>query len=157
MIPTRATGLSVESSAAFSHTGESRRKQGDQFVAAANDMMLLCDIQKAEISFNGSNTVLLDNNRNFMIGNSFLVATGAKSRGVFVFNAGLRDVRLDALGTEVKILTKGVPDIRWTEHDAPSSTGMASSLPMWAASSVTTGRSCGSFTEWGLGACAAGS
>lgn len=115
VIPTRATGLSVESSAAFSHTGESRRKQGDQFVAALNDQMLLCDIQKSEINFNGSNSLLLDNNRSFMTGNSFLVATGVKSRGVFVFNAGLRDVKLDALGTEVKILTKGVPDIRWTE------------------------------------------
>lgn len=131
VIPTRATGLSVESSAAFSHTGASLRKQGDQFVAALNDMMLLCNIQEAELSFNGSNTLLLDNNRSFMTGNSFIVATGAKSRGVFVFNAGLRDVKLDALGTEVKILTKGVPDIRWTEHEATRSTGMASSLPVF--------------------------
>lgn len=147
IIPTRATGLSVESSAAFSHTGESRRKQGDQFVAALNDQMLLCNIQEAELSFNGSNTLLLDNNRSFMTGNSFLVATGAKSRGVFVFNAGLRDVKLDALGTEVKILTKGVTDIRWTEHDSRSA-GMGglrqsplrsgSNLPVFGAQDETS-------------------
>jgi tetratricopeptide (TPR) repeat protein len=130
VIPTRATGLSIESSAAFSHTGASRRKQGDQFVAALNEQMMLCNIQEAEISFNGANTLLLDNNRSFMTGNYFLVATGVKSRGVFVINPGLRDVKLDALGTEVKILTKGVPDIRWTERE-PRSVTVAAAQSRW--------------------------
>lgn len=130
VIPTRATGLSIESSAAFSHTGASLRKQGEQFVATANDMMLLCDIQKTELNFNGANTILLDNNRSFMTGNSFLVATGVKSRGVFVINPGLREAKLDALGTEVKILTKGVPDIGWTEKEEPITAGIANLMPV---------------------------
>jgi len=138
IIPTRATGLSIESSAAFFHTGESRRKQGDQFIGTSNGEALLNDIQLSEISNNTGNTLLLDNNRIFMTGNSFLVATGVKSRGVFVINPGLSDVKLDALGTEVKISTRGVSDIRWTEKVETRSKGMASSLPVPGAQDETS-------------------
>jgi tetratricopeptide (TPR) repeat protein len=116
VIPTRATGLSIESSAAFYHTGASLRKQGEQFMAALNEQMMLCAVQEAEISFNGANTLLLDNNRSFVSGNYFLARADSRKHGVFVINPGLSAMKRDALGTDVKILTQGVPDIRWTEH-----------------------------------------
>lgn len=118
VIPTRATGLSLESSAAFFHTGASRRKQGDQFQVVINEQMMLCDIQKSEINLNLGNSVLIANNGTLMGDNFFLSREAAQKHGVFVINPGLSDMKRDALGTGVKISTPGVPDVRWAERES---------------------------------------
>lgn len=126
VIPTRATGLSIESSAGFFHSGFVMQRQADRVVLTENNIQQAVFIQKAELALNRGNSSLAAFNEDFESNNAFLVSTGAKSRGVFVINPGLRDVKLDALGTEVKILTKGVPDIRWTEKVAQAASPVQS-------------------------------
>jgi len=115
VIPTRSTGLSIESSVTFSHAGTSRKLTHGIFAAAANDQVQLSTIQQAEISRNSINSILLDKNRKFVSSNSFLLVNNSSKRGVFVINPGLKSMKPDALGVDVKIATKGVSDITWND------------------------------------------
>lgn len=129
VIPTRATGLSIESSAVFAHTGSSPQKQGDQFVGALNDVMALNNIQLSEIRINSLNTVLLTENRILQTGNAFLARTDTGRHGVFVINSGLNSLKRDALGIDVNIHKQGVPDIHRTEKTSVAQ----ASQPVWPA------------------------
>lgn len=113
VVSARSTGLSMESSVTFSHPGTSRKLTNGTFTAAANDQMLLSGIQQAEIGLNNINSILLEKNRKFVAGNSFLLVNQASKRGVFVINPGLKAMPQDALGVDVKILTKGITDLAW--------------------------------------------
>ena len=115
VIPTRSTGLSLESSVTFAHPGTSRKLTHGVFAVYDNDQTQLNRIQQAEIGLNSINTQLLDKNRKFISSNSFLLVNNASKRGVFVINPGLKSMKPDALGVDVPITTKGVPDIAWNE------------------------------------------
>jgi len=115
VIPARSTGLSVESSVTFAHPGTSRKLTNGTFAVFDNDQALLCGIQQTELGLNGGNTLLLDKNQKFMRSNSFLLVNNASKRGVFVINPGLKSMKQDALGVDVRIDTKGMPDIAWNE------------------------------------------
>jgi uncharacterized protein YfaS (alpha-2-macroglobulin family)/tetratricopeptide (TPR) repeat protein len=115
IVPTRSTGLSLESSVTFSHPGTSRKLTNGNFAASDNDQMQLCRIQQTELNFNGGNTKLLANNQAFVSSNSFLLVNSASKRGVFVVNPGLKSMKQDALGVDVKIATRGITDIAWNE------------------------------------------
>ncbi|MEI6606572.1 MAG: hypothetical protein WCP35_14780 [Verrucomicrobiota bacterium] len=135
VIPARSTGLSIESSVTFAHPGTSRKLTNGSFTVFANDQALLCGIQQTELGLNGRNTLLLDNNRKFMRSNSFLLVNNASKRGVFVINPGLKAMKQDALGVDVRIDTKGVPDIAWNEvrSEDGRQTKLASAQPQFAA------------------------
>ncbi|MCX6873829.1 MAG: tetratricopeptide repeat protein [Verrucomicrobia bacterium] len=111
VIPARSTGLSLESSVTFSHPGTSRKLTHGAYAAAVNDQMLLSGIQQAEISRNSIDSILLNKHREFLSSNYFLLVNSASKRGVFVINPGLKAIQQDALGVDVRIDTKGVPDI----------------------------------------------
>ena len=115
VIPARSTGLSVESSVTFAHPGTSRKLANGSFAVLDNDQALLSGIQQTELGLNGANTLLLDKNQQFMRSNSFLLVNNASKRGVFVINPGLKAMQQDALGVDVKIDTRGVPDIAWND------------------------------------------
>ena len=113
VIPARSTGLSVETSVTFAHPGTSRKLTNGTFTVYDNDQALLSGIQQTELGLNGSNTLLLDRNQKFMRSNSYLLVNNASKHGVFVINPGLKTMKQDALGVDVRIATKGVPDIAW--------------------------------------------
>ena len=115
VIPARSTGLSVESSITFAHPGTSRKLTNGTFAVFDNDQALLSGIQQTELGLNGGNTLLLDKNQKFMRSNSFLLVNNASKRGVFVINPGLKTMKQDALGVDVRIDTRGIPDIAWNE------------------------------------------
>jgi tetratricopeptide (TPR) repeat protein len=118
VVPTRATGLSLDSSVAFFHTGITVQKTADKVVLTDNNIKQLFAIQQTELSFNTSNTALVALNEGFAVGNGFLEVGDAVKRGVFVINPGLKAMKADALGIDVKIRTEGVPDIRWRDEAA---------------------------------------
>ncbi len=115
VIPARSTGLSVESSVTFAHPGTSRKLTNGNFAVFDNDQALLFGIQQTELGLNGGNTLLLDNNQKFIRSNSFLLVNNASKHGVFVVNPGLKSMKQDALGIDVRIDTRGVPDIAWSD------------------------------------------
>ena len=119
VVSARSTGLSLESSVTFSHPGSSRKLTNGTFTSAINDQMFLCDIQEVEIGLNNVNSILLDANRKFVASNSFLLVNNASKRGVFVINPGLKAMPQDALGVDVKILTKGITDLTWNPDRKP--------------------------------------
>ncbi len=117
VIPTRSTGLSLESSVTFFHPGTSRKLTNGTFATSDNDQMQLNGIQQQELSLNSGNSLLLSNNISFNKSNTFLLVNNASKRGVFVINPGLKAAKQDALGVDVRIASKGITDIRWNDDD----------------------------------------
>ena len=116
VIPTRSTGLSLESSVSFSHPGKSRKLTNGTFALSDNDQTLLNKIQQVELSLNSGNSILSSNSDAFVKENTFLLVNNASKRGVFVINPGLKASKQDALGVDVRIASKGVTDIRWNDE-----------------------------------------
>ncbi len=99
--PLRGGKLSIESSAAFSHPGSSRRRlvaPGTGLISyaeASNDQVVLMNIQQAELNFNGGNTFLRDNYANFIVGCSFIDREVAR-HGDILLNKGISTMKIDA-------------------------------------------------------------
>jgi hypothetical protein len=115
VVPLRSTGLSIETSATFYHSGITKMREGkgseNQLVLTSNNIARFNYVADLESSLNKANLTLSDNNRQVFLGNAFLAQGAAQKIGVMVLNPGLALMNRTALGQEVEIQTPGDCDI----------------------------------------------